>query len=274
MTDDLALARRLADLADPISMRYFRSDALGAETKADGSIVTAADKEIERVLRAELASAAPADRVIGEEYGSDADDTGAIGSRYWIIDPIDGTAHFASGKSAWSTLIGLRVGETVTVGLASAPALDKRWWASEEGAWVAPNGGSAVRLGVTDVDGLAEVRMGMWPVGKRLNESQRRVWEALSERVATVRPTADEGGSLREATGNVHGGLMVAEGLLDAYVLLGGGPWDHAAIVPIVTGAGGRFSDLEGGTRVDTGAGVYTNGKVHDEVLRVIAAAL
>lgn len=270
MTDDLSIAARLADLADPISMRYFRSDALGRETKADGSIVTAADKEIERVLREELAAVAPGDSIIGEEYG----DGGPGGERHWILDPIDGTYHFASGKPAWSTLIGLRVGEVVTVGMSSAPALGKRWWGDATGAWMGlTDGTEATALRVSDTEDFAQVKAGMWPVGRRLNPWQRRVRAAFEERVAVMRPTAEEGGSLREVTGNVHGGLMVAEGLLDAYVLLGGGPWDHAAIVPIVVGAGGRFSDLDGGTRVDTGAGVYTNGKVHDEVLRVIAAS-
>ena len=275
-TDDLSLAQRLADLADPVGMRYYRTDTLGTTTKDDGSVVTLADKEIERLLRDALADARPDDQVIGEEYGGD----GTAGNgRFWILDPIDGTAHFVHGKDAWSTLIGLVEGGmadgSVTVGLSSAPALGRRWWGvAGEGAWTAETGKEPVALAVSPTPTLAQSSIGMWPVGSRLNESQRPVHEALRSRAVVMRPTAEEGTSLREATGNVHGGLMVAEGLLDAYVLLGGGPWDHAAVVPIVEGAGGRFSDLSGGSRVDTYAGVYTNGRVHDEVLAVIAEAM
>ncbi|HEY1176136.1 MAG TPA: inositol monophosphatase family protein [Phytomonospora sp.] len=269
--DDLAIARRLADLADPISMRYFDGEDLGTVTKPDGSPVTLADREVERALRDELASVRPGDLVIGEEFGTDD----GPGSRYWIIDPIDGTSHFIGKKDAWSTLIGLQEDGVVTTGLASAPALSRRWWGTVgEGAWTASNGGEPKRLAVTSTATLDKSAIAMWPVPHRVSADRRPVVDALAAASAVLRPTREEGDSLREATGNVHGGLMVAEGQLDAYVLLGGGAWDHAAVVPIVEEAGGRFTDLSGGSRVDLKAGLYSNGHVHDELLRVVTEAL
>ena len=269
--DDLALAHHLADLADPISMRYFNGEDLGTVIKPDGSPVTLADREVEQTLRAELATVRPDDLVIGEEFGTDD----GPGTRHWIIDPIDGTSHFVGKKDAWSTLIGLDEDGTVTVGLASAPALARRWWAATgQGAWVGETGAEPVRLGVTTTASLDKSTIAMWPVGHRVSAARRPVVDTLTAATALMRPTPEEGDSLREATGNVHGGLMVAEGLLDAYVLLGGGAWDHAAVVPIVEEAGGRFTDLSGGKRVDLKAGLYSNGRVHDELLRVVTAAL
>ncbi|MEV0646891.1 inositol monophosphatase family protein [Phytomonospora sp. NPDC050363] len=271
-SDDLALAHRLADLADPVSMRYYDGADLGIVIKPDGSPVTLADREVEQVLRVELATVRPDDLVIGEEFGAD---DGEPDGRFWIIDPIDGTSHFIGKNDAWSTLIGLQEGGRVTVGMASAPALSRRWWAATgEGAWSATEGAEPARLTVSSTATLDKSVLAMWPVAHRASAKLRPVVTALSEASALLRPTADEGGSLREATGNVHGGLMVAEGLLDGYVLLGGGPWDHAAVVPIVEAAGGRYSDLSGGSRVDAGAGVYSNGHIHDELLRVVNEAL
>lgn len=99
---DLDLALRLADIADTISIRAFRSAQLESRLKHDGGIVTAVDLEIEASMRDELARACPADAVLGEEYGS----TGT-GPRRWTLDPLDGTAAFAQGDTEWATLISL-----------------------------------------------------------------------------------------------------------------------------------------------------------------------
>ncbi len=73
MLDDLALALHMADIADRISMEYFRATDLLVETKPDLTPVSEADRAVELALREVLAAHRPDDSVLGEEYGTDGD---------------------------------------------------------------------------------------------------------------------------------------------------------------------------------------------------------
>jgi histidinol-phosphatase len=127
--DDLALALRLADAADAVTLPRFRAADLVVTTKPDRSPVTDADTAAEEVLRALIAVERPGDAVLAEEGG------GAVGAgRGWVLDPIDGTKNFSRGMPAWATLIALTVDGTATVGVVSAPALRRRWWGAVGGA--------------------------------------------------------------------------------------------------------------------------------------------
>src|SRR4051795_5186252 len=129
--EDMRLAHVLADQADAISLDRFRAQDLRVETKPDLTPVTDADRAVEEQLRSTLARARTRDAVLGEEFGS----TGR-GDRRWVIDPIDGTKNFVRGVPVWGTLIALEVQSALTVGLVSAPALHRRWWAARgEGAF-------------------------------------------------------------------------------------------------------------------------------------------
>src|SRR5262245_39761427 len=127
MSSDLALALRMADVADAISLPRFRS-GLAIETKPDLTPVTEADREVEAELRRILDDERPDDAVLGEEGGA-----AGVGSRRWILDPIDGTRNYARGIPVWATLIALELDGIVTVGVVSAPALRSRWWAKRGG---------------------------------------------------------------------------------------------------------------------------------------------
>ena len=122
--DDLRFAHVLADAADDITMRRFRALDLRVESKPDLTPVTDADLAAEESLRNVLSRARPRDAMLGEEFGR----TG-VGQRCWVIDPIDGTQNFVRGVPVWATLIALMAGNEVTVGVVSAPALARRWWA-------------------------------------------------------------------------------------------------------------------------------------------------
>src|SRR5204863_7315957 len=124
LSDDLALALELADKADEISQRHFRAADLVVETKPDLTPVTIADRAVEDALRGMVPST---DAVVGEESGASGPDDS---SRRWIIDPIDGTKNFVRNIPVWATLIALEVDGEITVGVASAPALGRRWWAA------------------------------------------------------------------------------------------------------------------------------------------------
>src|SRR5207245_11162960 len=151
MKGDLDLALELADLADTISLPRFRAADLMVETKPDLTPVTETDRAVEDALRKRLAEVRPNDAVIGEERGSH--DAGTASVR-WIIDPIDGTKNYVRGIPIYATLIAVERDGSIEAGVASAPAIGRRWWAARgEGAWVdgRPMRGSEVK---TPEDGL------------------------------------------------------------------------------------------------------------------------
>ncbi|HTL86571.1 MAG TPA: inositol monophosphatase family protein, partial [Acidimicrobiia bacterium] len=124
VSEALALARGLADLADGITVARFRAHDLHVTTKPDLTPVSEADEAVERAIRAELAKF-DGHTVLGEEFGHDAD---ADAEFRWIIDPIDGTKNYVRGVPIWATLIGVEQAGEMVAGVVSAPALDMRWW--------------------------------------------------------------------------------------------------------------------------------------------------
>ncbi len=152
LTADLALALRIADAADAVTMSRFDAADLDIRTKADATHVTEADLAAERAIRALLAEERPDDGVFGEEFGA----TGST-ARQWIIDPIDGTANYLKGIPMWTTLIALAIDGVPRVGVASQPALGRRWWAATGlGAWTDTPDGAPRRLGVSSVSKVGE----------------------------------------------------------------------------------------------------------------------
>jgi histidinol-phosphatase len=250
--DDLALALELADIADEITLGRFGAADLAVETKPDMTPVTEADKAVERVLRERIAAMRPGDGVVGEEFGGAETDA----DRRWIIDPIDGTKSYVRGIPVWATLIAVQERDEITIGVVSAPALGRRWWAAR-GHGAFRNG---QRIRVSGVSVLADVQLSVsgfeeWEAIGRLDallELGRRCWRT-------------------RGFGDFWSYMLVAEGAadiggLDPEVSL----WDLAAPLVIVEEAGGRFTDLSGHRRADGGDAVATNGLVHDATLEII----
>ncbi len=249
---DLELALSLADTADRITLEYFRRTDLRIETKPDFTPVTEADQATERALRDEIARHRPEDSVVGEEYGG-SDGRG----RRWIIDPIDGTRNYLRGVPVWATLIGLAEGDTVTVGVVSAPALGRRWWAARgHGSWTqGPEDSAPRRNAVSTVGQLAEASFSFsdgvdWPEGglARLMDS---AWRS-------------------RAYGDFWSHMMVAEGVVDIAAEPVLSIWDVAALVPVIEEAGGRITDFDGGDLLTGVGSVTSNGLVHEAALRAI----
>ncbi|WP_377266772.1 inositol monophosphatase family protein [Peterkaempfera sp. SMS 1(5)a] len=282
-TPDLMFAHRLADQAADIARRHRRAGATATQIKSDGSPVSAADREIEQALRQRIHEQHPNDAIIGEEYGSHGQ-----GHRRWIIDAIDGTASFLAGEPEWSTLIALEVNHRITLGMVSAPALNRRWWAApNQGAWTSSLPSprpctSARRLAISEGSAAADSSLGIWPPPRRLNPTQRAIAAALATRTARTTPTLNWSTADSTAptpkkpstgSGTCHGALLVVTGRLDAFLLLGAGPWDIAALIPIVQEAGGIFSDLSGQQRTDTGGALFARPGLHQQLLDIAASA-
>jgi histidinol-phosphatase len=278
-SDDLTLAHQMADLADAIARRHFMSAAVESKLKSDGSPVTEADREIEHALRTLIGTVRPGDAFLGEEFGAYGHSR-----RRWIIDAIDGTASFLAGEPEWGTLIALADHDTASLGLVSAPACRRRWWAANgSGAWSIdlPSGDARpASLAVREPTGLSHAAVGLWPPPSRLDPSDRIIaatlaahagrtvpdldWQALSPSPANARKPST-------GSGTCHGALLVATGRLDAFVLLGAGTWDIAPLIPIVQEAGGVYCDLRGGQNADTGSALFATPGLHQQILEIIS---
>src|SRR6188768_479662 len=154
-TDDLRLAHVLADDADSLSTNRFKALDLHVVNKPDLSPVTDADKSVEEGIRRTLSRARPRDAVLGEETGS----TGHS-QRRWVVDPIDGTKNYVRGVPVWASLISLMVEDEVVVGVVSAPALNRRWWAMKDGgAWTGKSLLRATACQVSDVSRVEDASL-------------------------------------------------------------------------------------------------------------------
>jgi len=242
---------QLADLADPISLAHFQSQDLIVETKPDESFVSHADREVEKALRKYLASARPQDAVLGEEYGA-----GDVAStRRWIIDPIDGTTRYVRGIPLFASLIALEQDGDLMLGVVSASALKRRWWAARGlGAFA---DGRPIR--VSSISRLEDAHVSLGNPGN---------WLAcgLYERLGAI---AQRAGSTT-GYGDFWPHLLVAEGAADAALEPSAAVWDLAPLKVVVEEAGGRFTDFAGVSTVAGGSAIASNGLVHDEVLRLL----
>lgn len=251
--DDLRLAHVMADAADDLTLRRFKAVDLRVETKPDLTPVSDADQAVEESIRSTLRRARPRDAVIGEEFGK----TG-YGVRSWVIDPIDGTKNYVRGVPVWATLIALMDEGRVVVGLVSAPALGRRWWAARDsGAWTGRSLSRATRCRVSSVSRLEDASfsyssLGGWEEAGRLQEFldlNRSVWRS-------------------RAYGDFWSHMMVAEGSVDVSAEPELSPWDIAALTVIVEEAGGTWTDLSGVPGLDGGSLVCSNGPLHGDVLK------
>jgi histidinol-phosphatase len=256
--DDLSLAHELADLADSITLERFRAADLRVETKPDMTPVTEADRATERAIRDRLRTARPDDAVVGEEMPASAQQ----GDRRWIVDPIDGTKGYVRGVPVWATLVALEERGEITLGVVSAPALHRRWWAARgAGAYMRDGLGDRPRqLVVSEVARLADAQLCYGGLSE---------WAKIG-RLAELLELANRCWRTR-AFGDVWAYMLVAEGAaeiggLDPDVRV----WDLAAPMVIVEEAGGRFTDLHGVRRADGGSGIATNGLLHEAALEII----
>ena len=269
LQDDLALAHALADLADAISLDRYQAQDLVITTKPDNSPVTDADRAVETAIREALATHRQTDGLVGEEFGSDKGTSG----RYWVIDPIDGTKNFMRGVPTWATLIALvqvdsSGAEEVVVGIASAPALARRWSAAKgHGAFVRFNAGSANDLS-EDFDAPSnEKKISVSKVGKLSDASiSYSDFVGWGDRLEPFQKMLANAWRTR-GLGDFWSHMLVAEGAVDVAIEPSLAVWDMAALDIIVREAGGSFTNTSGKNGPFGGSGVSTNGVLHNAVI-------
>ncbi len=256
MTDpraDLDLALRLADAADAITTDRFGALDLRIDTKPDLTPVTDADTAVESALRAILARERPADAVLGEEHGG----TASLRGRQWVIDPIDATKNFVRGVPVWATLIALMHDGVPNVGVVSAPALNRRWWAAEDlGAFATVGAGAPKRLAVSGVSDLGSASLSFSDLSGWSERGRREAFLELTDAVWRVR-----------AYGDFLSYCLVAEGAVDIAAEPEVKLWDLAALDVLVREAGGSFTALDGTPGPHGGSAVASNGALHAPVL-------
>jgi histidinol-phosphatase len=251
--DDVALALQLADQADALTLDRFGAMDLRIDTKPDLTPVTDADRSVESALRETLAAQRPDDPILGEEFGG----TTSLTGRQWVIDPIDGTKNFVRGVPVWATLIALLQDGVPVVGVVSAPALQRRWWAGDgQGAFAAVGGGAPRRISVSAVADVESASLSL---------SSLEGWAKLGLRERLI--------DLTDAVWRVRGFgdfwsyCLVAEGAVDIAAEPEVSLWDLGALDILVREAGGAFTSLDGTAGPHGGSAVATNGRLHEAVL-------
>ena len=246
----LEAAESAARAAGEITLRYF-GDVLDAEEKSDGTPVTRADREAEALLRERIEGRFPDHGILGEEFGETRPDAHVR----WILDPIDGTRSFMQGVPLYGVMIGVEVEGEPRVGVVRFPALDETV-AAATGLGCRWNGRTGA---VSDVASVEEAVVLTTDEERIRSGSEAPGWPELSRRARIVRTWGDCYGHCLVATGR-------AEAMVDPVLAT----WDAAPLLPIVTEAGGTFTDLAGEATVHGGSGVSTNGVLHSKVLELL----
>lgn len=243
----LAFAIDVASAAGDLALGHF-GGIVDYDAKSDGSPVTVADREGERLIRARVAERYPGHGVLGEEFGESAP-----GARVrWVLDPIDGTRSFMRGVPLYGVLIGIEVEDAAVVGVAHFPSLGETV-AAGRGLGCTLNG---AECRVSPVSRLENALVLTTDVERILKRSEGPGWRRLQQRAAFSRTWGDCYGHALVATGR-------AEVMVDPVM----NPWDAGPFLTIVTEAGGRFTTREGEQTIHGGSGISTNGALHDLVL-------
>ncbi|MBJ8343571.1 inositol monophosphatase family protein [Antrihabitans sp. YC2-6] len=259
LSDDLALALRIADDADAITRSRFGAIDLHIDDKPDLTPVSDADLAVERSARATLAQERPGDAVLGEEFGG----TAGFSGRQWVIDPIDGTKNFVRGVPIWASLIALLVDGVPVVGVVSAPALVRRWWAAEgAGAWTQFADQPARKISVSAIESLDAASLSFASLSGWRERGLREQFVGLTDEVWRVR-----------GYGDFFSYCLVAEGAAEIAAEPEVSLWDLAPLDVLVREAGGKFTGLDGSPGPHSGSAVATNGPLHAAVLRRVGVS-
>lgn len=255
LSDDLSFAAAIIDQVDALTLERFNSADLDVRTKDNNTLVSDADEAAEHLIRSMLTRSRSRDAILGEEEG----ETG-VAARRWIIDPIDGTHNYVRGVPVWATLLALEEEGEIVLGIVSAPSLHRRWWAGKGmGAFTGRSWANKRQIHVSDVARLEDASLSYSSMGGWAERGQMRGFMRLAQSCWRTR-----------AYGDFWSYMLVAEGAVDIATEPELEIYDMAALVPIVTEAGGTFTSLEGEKGPWGGNAIATNGRLHSQVMDVL----
>ncbi len=256
LDDRLAFALEAARAAQELILRHYQSPDLTVEAKPDESPVTLADRGAEELLRERIAAAYPRDAVFGEEFG---ETSGTSGFR-WVLDPIDGTKAFVSGVPLFGTMLGLEQEGECVLGVVRFPVLDEVVYARRGGGTWQQRGRAQPRpVQVTATSALRDAVVCFTDVESWVRTGRGEAFQRLCASCRMAR-----------GWGDCYGHVLVALGRADVMVDPLLNPWDAAALVPLVTEAGGAFVDWSGRPTIHGGNGVSSNGRLQAELLTIL----
>ncbi|MGW1738226.1 inositol monophosphatase family protein [Nocardia sp. NPDC001965] len=257
--DDLRFAHVLADSADAATMDRFKAHGLAVESRPDMDLLSDTETAVEKLIRGQLQRSRPRDAVLSEGEGLEG-----TGPRCWVVDAIDGLENYGRGVPVWATQLSLleasEGGYRPVVGVVSAPAIGRRWWAAmDHGAFTGRSLSSASRLRVSRVAKLHDASFAYSSLTDWEERGRLGGFLALSREVWRSR-----------GYGDFWPYMMVAEGAVDICADPLISPGDMAANVVIVTEAGGAFTGLDGDRGLLGGTAAASNGLLHNELLRYL----
>ena len=247
LQDELDLALRVADAADAVALPYFANRSFHLDWKANRTEVTEADRNTESTISELVLAERPGHGLFGEEHGLLGDPASPW---RWVVDPIDGTSNFVRGIPVWATLLALVHDGEPVLGVVSAPALQRRWWAGRG-------------LGAFSVDG----RPCRVSTVASLDEAQVSLtfspgWDAVGRGDALV--ALQRAAYRARGFGDFWQHMLVAEGAIDLAVdAVGLAPYDLAAPMVVVEEAGGTFTDRNGVRTFEHDTAISSNGLLH-----------
>ncbi len=256
MSSDLAaeldFALSLADAADAYTLPHFHARSFSVSLKENQTEVTEIDRGCETLIMDMIRVQRPHHAWYGEEHG-----TGGESEWTWVIDPIDGTSNFVRGVPVWATLIGLVHADLGPVmGVVSAPALGMRWWGMTDGG--AHFNGAPIR--VSTVSSLAEASLSI---------TANSLWDKIGK-TSHIEELTRSASRVR-GYGDFWQHMLVAQGAVDIAVdAVGLEPYDIAALMPIVQGAGGMLTNRKGVVDWRANTAITSNGLFHDTVIEIL----
>lgn len=235
---------------------YYESSGLAVEWKQDQTPVTLADRGAEQLLRERIAAKFPQDAILGEEFGESA---GTSGYR-WILDPVDGTKSFVSGVPVFGMLIGLQHHGNCVAGVCGFPALDEVVYAQQgSGTWRRRGSSDPMKCQVRSTSKLSDALFCFTSAG---GWDSANHWDTFTRFTRSTR--------LSRGWGDCYGHVLVATGRADLMIDPALAIWDAAALIPIVTEAGGEFLDWTGQQTVNGGNGISVVPGLRAETFRVL----
>jgi myo-inositol-1(or 4)-monophosphatase len=258
--DAIALAHRLADTAGAVVRSYFRKSIGVIDKGATGpraifDPVTEADRRAEEAMRKLIKTERPKDGILGEEHGHEQGSSGLT----WILDPIDGTRAFITGRHTWGTLIALHDGTRPVLGIIDQPVLSERF-VGHDGKSEVMTADGRQPLHVRACSSLSQAVVSTTHPWSYFDRGQRQAFESVCEAAR-----------MSYFGGDCYGYALLAMGFIDIVIEGRLAPWDVAALIPVIEGAGGVVTDWDG-KPLEMGASVIAAGdkRAHAEAVKLL----